>query len=362
MDKTPTNRDNQDDPVVAPEPTGADDAHFYATCQGYRPKLLLHCYRLLGSLEEAESQVAKALRRALRARDSAPDITTTSPDRLAVRPLDVWLHGIATRGCAESLGPYPRKPEPRPMLPSLPPDARAPRRPPIDIRWLQPIPDRQLDQVAPASGPGDAGLAGTPVSRECVDLRFVAALQQMSFRQRAVFTVVDVLQWPVHWSAAMLEAPESSTRSLLHRARQRREELLPGWRSPAARVLGPTEPERAVLERFVTATERGDPSALRDLVRPDAWLTMPPCPEWLFGRDPVIGWWEWRNPVDETRLVTTAANRQPAVATYVRSREAGSYQPDYLHVLRIEDDQVAEITSFLPTPPLLNAFRLPASR
>jgi RNA polymerase sigma-70 factor (ECF subfamily) len=320
------------------------EAAFAQQIERHRVELRVHCYRMLGSLEDAEDLVQETFLRAWRGR-----ARFSSDERRAVR---AWLYRIATNACLDVL----RKRPPRLLTaPVAPADPDAPVPPPADLPWLQPYPDRLL---APAED--EPGVA--VVARETIELAFLAAIQHLPPRQRAVLILRDVLEWSSKETAALLDASVASVNSALQRARATLRERLPERRAEWTQATAPSEEERELLARYLDAHHRGDVNALAELLREDARLTMPPHAVWFDGRaailiasakgfDPAFG---------ELRGIPTGANLQPAVAYYLRAPDEPDFRPLALDVLRVQGGRVAEISSFV-FPELFPAFGLPMS-
>jgi RNA polymerase sigma-70 factor, ECF subfamily len=321
-----------------------DESGFEALFERHRGELRVHCYRMLGSFEDAEDLVQETFLRAWRGRTGFG-----ADGRFSVR---AWLYRIATNACLDVLRGRPRR-----LLevagPPADPDAPIPE--PADLPWLQPCPDRLL---APADEHPDAAL----VARETIELAFLAAIQHLPPRQRAVLILRDVLDWPAKDVAALLDASVPSVNSALQRARATLREQLPERRSEWGAATGPSAEERELLHRYVDAHERADVDALAELLRADARLTMPPIPVWFAGRDAIVTASAKGFDPDFGRLraVVTGANLQPAVAWYLLAPGEPRYRPLALDVLRLEDGLVAEIGSFV-LPDLFGAFGLPIS-
>ncbi|MBC6459359.1 RNA polymerase subunit sigma-70 [Actinomadura sp. HBU206391] len=318
-----------------------DEVTFSRLVERHRHELQVHCYRMLGSFTDAEDMVQEALLRAWSKRESFEG-------RATVR---AWLYRIATNACLDALSSPSRARE----LPMVPGSGEA-RSPMAEIPWLQPSPDHLLDAVAPADGRPDA----VAVAKETIELAYLAAIQHLPPKQRAVLILRDVLGWPAAEAAVALEISVPSLKSALQRARATLRTHLPERRSEWGPSSRPTDEERTVLRRFMDASEQADPKTLAALLREDARQTMPPEPACFEGRDAILAMW---TPVmvgpdawGDWRTVATAANRQPAMANYVRRHGEPHYEPVNLDVLRIEDGLVAEITTF--GPELFPAFRL----
>jgi RNA polymerase sigma-70 factor, ECF subfamily len=338
-------RVEQDEVVVAA--TAGDQTAFTALAERYRWELQVHCYRMLGSFQDAEDLVQETLLRAWRSREQFQG-------RSSFR---AWLYRIATNACLDALAANARRVLPHQVGPPADPRATSLPSPDPEIAWLQPYPDRLLDKVAPRDIEPDAQL----VAKETIELAFLAAIQLLPPRQRAALILRDVLGWSAKETASLLETSVASANSALQRARATMKQHLPARRLEWAPSSAPTAEERAVLQRYMDATEQADAAALAGLLAEDARTSMPPTPAWLQGReaimtamvqglDPEFGRW---------RLLPTWANRQPAAACYLRRPGDSEYRAFAIDVLRVEDGKVAEITAF--PADLFPAFGLPAT-
>jgi RNA polymerase sigma-70 factor, ECF subfamily len=326
-----------------------DESAFAALVERHRGELRVHCYRMLGSFDEAEDLVQETFLRAWKGLGGFEGRSS----------LRTWLYRIATNACLDSLDGRPRRVLPQHLAaPSGPGVALPPR---TDIAWLQPFPDRLWEPVAPSGAEPDAVL----VARETIELAFLAAIQHLPPRQRAVLILRDVLGWPARQTAALLEASVASTNSALQRARATLREHLPRGRLEWAPSPRPTEGERAVLRRYMDALERADLAALADLLAEDVRSAMPPWPMWFQGRDAMLASlaasWDPASPhyVGRFRVLPTRANWQPAAATYVRRPDDPVYRPFAIGVLLVEDGRIVEATAFHDLG-LFRAFALPA--
>jgi RNA polymerase sigma-70 factor (ECF subfamily) len=325
---------------------GRDESAFAALFERHQGELQVHCYRMLGSFEDSEDLVQETFLRAWRTRASFG-----SGGRTLFR---AWLYRIATNACLDVLRSRPRRVLPQEVAPAGDPDAPPP--PPADLPWLQPYPDRLLEPIAPAEDePGAAVIA-----KETIELAFIAAIQHMPPRQRAVLLLRSVLGWSAKDTASMLEVSVSAVNSALQRARATLRDRLGERRTEWAPATVPSDEERELLRRYVEVHERPDAAALAELLREDARLTMPPHATWYAGREAIVVASEkgFDPEFGRLRCVVTGANLQPAAAWYLRRPDDSEYRPLALDVLRIEGGLVAEISSFV-FPGLFPAFGLP---
>lgn len=320
---------------------GDGDA-FVAAAGRYRRELEVHAYRMLGSAEDAEDIVQETFLRAWRRRETYVGKAT----------LRAWLYGIATNASLDLLERKSRR-----LLPHLLSEPTDPDVVPAateEVTWLEPYPDRLLDEVVSGEDSPDEAI----VARETVELAFLVAIQQLPPRQRAVLILRDVIGWSARETAAMLEMSVVAGNSALQRARETLREHLPerrdDWR--AAPASDPVEQD--VLERYMEAWKRTDVQALAALLKEDAHLTMPPSPAWVFGRDAIARFfanYPFRPTARRHLHVPTRANRQPAYAVFLQGEPGAPPSPFALEVLRIEDGLIAEIHYFLQ-PELLGRF------
>jgi RNA polymerase sigma-70 factor (TIGR02960 family) len=294
------------------------ESAFAALTERYRRELHVHCYRMLASFDEAEDAVQETFLRAWRARDSF--------DGSAL--VRAWLYKIATNVCLDSIRRAGRR------LTSMETMREVP--------WIQPYPDRLLDEMAPSDDEPEAVI----VKRETIELAFLAALQVLPPRQRATLIARDVLGWPASETASALDTSVASVNSALQRARATLQAHLPAKRTDWS-AGEPNEAERALLASFIEAHERGDAALAISIAAQDLRITMPPAP-YLFEGLAVIG------PLlenafsdgSEWRLVPTVANRMPTAASYQKLPGESVYRAFKLDVLRIVDGRIAEITTF----------------
>jgi RNA polymerase sigma-70 factor, ECF subfamily len=323
-----------------------EDSAFAALVEPHRGELQVHCYRMLGSLEDAEDLVQETFLRAWRRRASFG-----SDGRFSFR---AWLYRIATNACLDVLRSRPRRVLPPEVAAAG--DPAAPPSPPVDLPWLQPYPDRLLESIASVEDEPGAVV----VARETIELAFLAAIQHLPPRQRAVLILREVLGWSAKETAALLDATVASVNSALQRARATLRERLPNRRTEWARPSGPSMEERELLRRYIEAHERADVEGLAELLREEARLIMPPHPTWYAGREAIlIAAQQGFDPeFGHLRSVVAGANTQPAAAHYLRPPGESEYRALALDVLRIEGGLVVEIASFV-LPELFPAFGLP---
>jgi RNA polymerase sigma-70 factor, ECF subfamily len=323
-----------------------DETEFARVVQRSRREIHVHCYRMLGSFEDAEDMVQETFLRAWRKRD-------TFQGRSTVR---AWLYRIATNACLDFHAQHPRTPVPR-VAESL--GSGSGQHPPDEIAWLQPFPDHLLDLPAPGNAEPEAEI----VAKETIELAFIVAIQYLPPKQRAVFILSGILSWPASETAALLEVSVASVNSALQRARATMRQHLQPRREEWTSSADPSGAERELLQRYLSVMGPSGVHGIAELVREDVRVTMPPNPTWIDGRDALVaGLVEMRDPTSplylgQWRSIATRANRQPAVAHYVRPDGQQTYRPQVLDVLTVEDGRVAAITSF--SPRLFPAFGLP---
>jgi RNA polymerase sigma-70 factor (ECF subfamily) len=305
----------------------------------FRAELLAHCYRMLGSAEEAEDMVQETYLRAWRSFEKFEG-------RSSVR---TWLYRIATNVCLTAIERSGRRPLPS-GLGAPADDPKTAMVPGTDVPWLQPLPDALL-AVEPEKDP-----AAVTLSRAGIRLALVAALQYLSARQRAMLILRDVLDWPAADVAELLETTTTAVNSGLRRARAQLAQALPA----EDELAEPAEPDRrALLERFATVVENADVNGLAELLREDAALEMPPLLTWFTGRDAVtdvIGSYFFTEP-GLLRLVPVMANGQGAFAVYRREVDGG-YHAHAVLAPTIVAQGIARIVAF-QNPGLFGSFGLP---
>jgi RNA polymerase sigma-70 factor (TIGR02960 family) len=307
-----------------------DESGFAALTERHRRELHIHCYRMLASFDEAEDAVQETFLRAWRSRAGFEG-----------ELFRAWLYRIATNVCVDVIR---RRSRQVPTLHSF-----------AEVPWLQPYPDRLLDEVAAGDDQPDAIV----VERETIELAFLAALQILPPRQRAALIIRDVLGWPASEAASLLETSVAAANSALQRARATMQEHLPARRSKWS-AGEPTPEERSLLERFIDAHERCDAAAAVAIASEDIRVSMPPDMLLFDGLSSVAGLIEsafGENRDGDWRLVPTQANRMPTAASYLRRPGDSEFRAFKFDVLRIEDGAIAEITTFGAA--LFPAFGLP---
>ncbi|NES12967.1 MULTISPECIES: sigma-70 family RNA polymerase sigma factor [Micromonospora] len=325
------------------EPGGVDQAAFTALVAPLRRELHAHCYRMLGSVHDADDALQDTLLRAWRG----------LPGFQGRGSLRSWLYTVATRVCLDAVAGRARRPLPVDLGPASPhavPDSRPDR----DVAWLEPYPD--------------AGLAAVPVApdaryeqRESVELAFVAAVQHLPGNQRAALLLFDVLGYSAAEIAAMMSTSTTSVNSALARARRVLAARLPAvTQQRTLRALDDAR-LREIVVRYATALEDGDAEALVALLTEDVTWSMPPMPHWYRGIGAVLDFARSGplGPCGSWRHLPVGANGQPALAAYLRRTGSGPYLPWSITVLTLRDGRIAELTSFLDVDQFA-AFGLPA--
>jgi RNA polymerase sigma-70 factor (TIGR02960 family) len=299
--------------------TALDRASFTESVKRHRRELHVHCYRMLGSFEESEDLVQETFLRAWRRRD-------TLKGRSSLR---AWLYKIATNACLDALDKRPRTVSAT-----------------GEVLWLQPYPDELLDQVEAEGEHPEVAV----VAKETIELAYLVAIQRLVPLQRAVLILRDVLDCSAKETADVLETTAPAVNSALQRARAAMREHLPERRTEWAAGTDATAGERELLDRYVEFSETPDPHALKRLLSEDVRFSMPPQPGVWEGRDEVVDGWVdggfGSEAFGSLQCVVTRANRQPAVACYVRRPGEDRAAPLAIDVLRIVDGAVGEIVTF----------------
>jgi RNA polymerase sigma-70 factor (ECF subfamily) len=317
---------------LAATPTIADQL------EQYRVELTSFCYRMLGSID-AEDAVQETFIRAWRSFESYEGRA----------PLRSWLYRIATNVCFDMLEGRKKRARPMDLGPAREPEA-ANLHSRSEVTWIEPMPE---SRVLPEGDPAEV-----TVARETVRLAFVAALQQLPPKQRAVLILCEVLRWKASEVAELLETSVAAVNSALQRART----TLEASDVTAERTTPSVDAADAdLLARYVEAFERYDMDALTSLIHEDATQSMPPYDLWLAGRDDILAWWVGPGAgCRGSRVIpTTAANGAPAFGQYKPSESGDGYEPWALQVLEIEDGRIVEFTFFLDTDRAFPLFGLP---
>ena len=311
----------------------------------YRRELHVYCYRIPGSFDEAEDHVQEVLLRAWRSREGFQG--QSSPR--------TWLHRVATNACLDTLRRDARRAGlarsgaassaaggPRPSVAAMP--------------WLQPYPDSLLDDIA-ADQPGPEAAA---VSRETISLAFLAAIQLLPPRQRAVLILRDVVSWPAAEVAELLDTSVPAVNSALQRARATLRDQWPHGRLDWAPAAEPDPGQRRLLQRYIAAHEQADPEALVALLRQDIRLAISPqVGEWNGRREVGDALRDGMTSLGQWRILPIMANRQPGAAGYLRRPGEAAFSPFVLAVLGSEGGQLTDIAAF-EQPSMFAAFGLPA--
>ncbi|GAB3112649.1 RNA polymerase subunit sigma-70 [Streptomyces calidiresistens] len=319
-----------------------DEAAFALLVERHHRALRAHCYRMLGSFADAEDTLQETWLRAWRGRH-------TFRGERGVRP---WLYRIATRACLDALtGPGPRR-SPVPAVNGTGAPAHSPR---AEVTWLEPYPDELLDPPAPEEERPEA----LALARETIELTFIAALQHLPPRQRAVLILRDVADRSAAETADIMGTSVTSVKSALRRAREGLRDHLPARRSEWRAGPPADRWEREVLRRYLDASRRADLSTLAALLAEDIRQCMPPDHLVFEGREAVLDLWR---PVltgdgawGEWWCEAIAVNRQPAAINRVRRGTESAWTPVNIDVLRVEGGLITEIVTF--TPSVLGTFR-----
>ncbi len=308
-----------------------------------RRELQVHCYRMLGSIEDAEDAVQETLLRAWTRLDSFAGRST----------FRAWMYGIATHACLDAL--RRRKSRAWPTAVAGPADPHHYHLAALDVPWLQPYPDRLLDPMSDGADQPET----VAVARETIELAFLAAIQQLPPRQRAVLVLRDTLDWSVRDTANALGITPAAVNSALQRAHATLASHLPAergqWRADR------TAAERTALQRLISAWERADAAELVTLLRDDAKLVMPPGAVWFEGVADIAAFLSehvFGEMGPSWRLRRTAANRQPAFAAYWRAPGEDEFRAFAIGLLHVDGGAITQISLF-QQPELFDAFELP---
>jgi RNA polymerase sigma-70 factor (ECF subfamily) len=310
-----------------------DESAYRRLVEPHRGELHAHCYRMLGSAHDAEDALQEALVRAWRGLGRFEGRSS----------LRAWLYRIATNTCLDAIAKRPKRVLPIDYGPPADPH-RGPGEPVVESVWIEPIDDERLGLADERTSP-----EARYEQREAVELAFIAALQLLPARQRAVLILREVLGFSAAEVAAQLETTVASVNSALQRARKAISDRLPEQsQQQTLRELG-DERLRELVERYADAWEQNDVETVVEMLAEDAVFTMPPLATWFRGRDeiatfltgwPMSGEWRWR-------AVRTRANGQPALAFYAWDEEEQAFMPFALNVLRVTGERVAEVDAFI---------------
>ena len=315
------------------------DDEFLLKAEPHRRELLAHCYRMTGSVHDAEDLVQETYLRAWKAYSGFKGQSS----------LRTWLYRIATNTCLTALDSRQRRP--------LPTGLGQPSSNPVDdiaardeVPWLEPLPDEYDDPADPSTIVGN---------RESVRLAFVAALQHLSPRQRAVLVLREVLQWKAAEVGDAIGASTAAVNSLLQRARAQLEAVGP---SEDDALAEPDSPEtKDLLDRYIAAFESYDIDKLVELFTADAVWEMPPFDGWYQGPENIVLLSKTHCPAEgpgDMRFILTTANGQPAAALYMINRETGVHEPFQMHVFDIQGSGISHVVAFHMTS--FEKFGLPA--
>jgi len=323
---------------------GGDQGAFEGLTEPYRRELQVHCYRMLGTLVEAEDMVQETFLRAWKSR-------RTYAGRA---PFRAWLYRIATNACLDELAQRPRRGVPMSYFAPADPD-QPPDPPLLDPIWLEPYPDAILPMAR-------TDPAARYDQHETVRLAFLVALQELPPRQRAILLLRDVLGWSAAEVASLLDSTVSSVTSALYRARSTLSARYRGGDRPEQGVNLDDPIERRLLERYVEAWETADIDQLTLMLKQDATFPMPPAPAWYFGRTAI------RAFISATilngaargrwKLLLTRANGLPAFGLYRKEEDRPVYTAFAIQVVTFESGLVADATTF-GFPQLFRRFELP---
>jgi RNA polymerase sigma-70 factor, ECF subfamily len=311
-----------------------DEAAFRQIVDAHRADLHAHCYRMLGSLHDADDALQDTLLRAWRA----------LPGFRGRSSLRTWLYRIATNVCLDAIARRPKRVLPIDYGPPTTPGEDEPERPVTEPVWIEPYPE---DETLGRIPDGAAGPEARYERREALELAFIAAVQHLPPRQRAALVMRDVLGFSAKEAAESLDTTVASVNGGLRRARRAIEERLPEESQQATiRSLG-HQRLRDLVRRFVDAFERGDVDAILSTLAEDARFSMPPYREWCRGREAIADSWLMPSgPTPRLRYLETSANGQPALGVYLRDPHAGAYLPHCMDVLAVDGRSISEVIAF----------------
>ena len=307
--------------------TATSEDDFQRLVEPFRAELHAHCYRMLGSVHDADDALQDALLRAWRA-------LPRFEGRSSVR---TWLYRIATNTSLDLIGRRPKRVLPIDLGPAADPHDEA-----AEPTWLEPYPDEQLGVEDGLAGP-DARYE----QRESMELAFVAAMQHLAPNQRAALILRDVLGFSAREVAEALDTTVASVNSAMQRARATVDERLPERSQQATlRTLG-DDAVRGVVERYMDAMERGDVEEIVGMLAEEATWSMPPEPCWFGGREAILGFLRAGPAMRDWRHLPAQANGQPAIACYMWDEDRRRYEAFVLDVLTFDGPRIAAVTSFI---------------
>jgi RNA polymerase sigma-70 factor (ECF subfamily) len=336
------------DPAADTRPATVGSSDRSSLIEPYRRELLLHCYRLLGSLHDAEDLVQETMLRAWQRFDTFKGSSS----------LRTWLYTIATNACLDALKKRPPRTLPVAAYPAA--DPLSPIAPAItEAIWLEPFPDSWLSE---ATDNPEARY----ILRESVSLAFLTVLQQLPPRQRAILLLSDVLDWRASEIAQLLEISVSAVNSALHRARFTLEKHYPPDERERAQVRVADAATSALLSRYVQAWETDDVVGLVALLKEDATFSMPPFSAWFWGREAIRAIFTSKlfgaGVKKMWRLYPTAANAQPAFAIYRAAESKHSYRAFGIQVVTLDSSATAgkiAVVTIFNVPSLVTYFGFP---
>ncbi|MET0749821.1 MAG: sigma-70 family RNA polymerase sigma factor [Solirubrobacterales bacterium] len=337
MEMTATGASPTEERALLERAQGGDEAAFASLVDPYRGELQAHCYRMLGSVHDAEDALQETLLRAWRA-------LAKFEGRSSLRS---WLYTIATNTSLNAIAKRPKRVLPVDYAPAADPHD-GPREPLVESVWVEPLADETLEIEDGYTSP-----EARYEQLEGVELAFIAALQHLPANQRAALILREVLGFSAKECAAMLDTSTASINSALQRARKTVEDRLPEKsQQETLRMLG-EDRVREIVDGYVDAWQRGDVEQVVSMLTEDAAFSMPPTTTWFGGPDggreeiatflaeyPLNGRWRWRP-------IQVRANGQPALAYYAWNEEAGAYLPFALNVLTLRGERIADVTAFI---------------
>ena len=307
---------------------------FANNVERHRHELLVHCYRMLGSLQDAEDAVQETLLRAWRYRDSLKEGA----------PMRPWLYRVATNACLDAIA----RDERRAVLAVRAAEQDDWTGQSEDVVWLGPIPNSVLEPTTPPESTPEA----MTLMRETIEIAFLTVIQLLTPQQRAALILCDVLDWSAKDAADLLDLSVPAVNSALQRARARLRQRLPSHKPAWPASVDASAAERDLLKKYVEAGEAADFRALASIIREDATFRMPPEPGVAQGREAIFQLWRdggfGSEQFGRLRCVVTHANLQPAVACYTCQPGDSTWRALAMDVLRIEDGLISEIVVFMP--------------